>query len=481
VQFNSLTYAVFLLVVFAGYWSTVRLPRFPIWLLFVASYFFYGSTAPTLLYVPVVLALIGVSSTVDYFCGRAIHRTEDPRARKRFLLVSIVYNLGIIATFKYFNFLFTNVDELLGSIGLPPTGVRLSMPLFAGISFFTFQSMSYTIDIYRRELAPATGYVKYLSFVSFFPQLVAGPIVRAADLLPQFDRRPALNDAMGSRGLFLIAVGLFKKVAIADFLALNLVDRTFDLPYQFSSLEVLVGVYGYALQIYCDFSGYSDIAIGSALLLGYTFPPNFDAPYKSRNLQEFWRRWHISLSSWLRDYLYVPLGGNRKGPWKTYRNLLLTMLLGGLWHGAAWTFVIWGALHGGALAALRFWQRRREATGRRAMLSGPAGQVVAGLVTFHYVCLAWVFFRAPSFGDAVAVLRQIGAGTFDTSNLAAPVLAVLAIGYAGHLMPRRAFDGAAHVFGRLPAFAQGAAMLLVGLGLKSVAVQAAVPFIYFQF
>jgi D-alanyl-lipoteichoic acid acyltransferase DltB (MBOAT superfamily) len=474
--FNSLQYGVFLLVVFCAYWAVVRAAWWvPIGLLLVASYVCYGSWKWQ------YLGLIWFSSTVDFVLVRVLQRTEDPRRRKALLVLSIVYNLGLLCVFKYFNFFVSTTDSLLAKAGLPVTGWHLDLALPVGISFFTFQSMSYTIDVYKRELEPTDSYLKYLTFVSFFPQLQSGPIVRARDLLHQFDTRPALTDEMGTRALFLIAIGLFKKIAIADFLALNLVDRTFSLPHQFSSLEVLTGVYGYALQIYCDFSGYTDIAIGSALLLGYTFPPNFDAPYRSLDLQEFWRRWHISLSSWLRDYLYIPLGGNRKGNWKTYRNLLLTMLLGGLWHGAAWTFVIWGALHGGALGVQRGWQRRRQALGKGPLLRGRAGALIAGVLTFHYVCLAWVFFRSPTLEDAGAVLKQIGQGTLNTANLPAAVLGILALGFASHFVPRRWYDGALHGFGRLPTPVQGFAMAAAVLGVASVATSKVVPFIYFQF
>jgi alginate O-acetyltransferase complex protein AlgI len=243
-----------------------------------------------------------------------------------------------------------------------------------GISFFTFESMSYVIDVYRKELKPHDSYIRYLLFVSFFPHLVAGPIVRPRDLLPQFEREPVLTREEGAEGLFLIAVGLLKKIVISDQLSLQLVDRVFENPQSYSSVEVLAGVYGYAVQIYCDFSGYTDIAIGSALLLGVRFPLNFDSPYKGHNLQDFWRRWHISLSTWLRDYLYIPLGGNRGSEWKTYRNLMLTMVLGGLWHGASWNFVFWGFLHGLGLAVTRWYQRAFKAMKRTFSNLPPIGQ-----------------------------------------------------------------------------------------------------------
>jgi alginate O-acetyltransferase complex protein AlgI len=478
VQFNSLSYFVFLAVVFVVYWTTVRLRWFPSFLLLVASYVFYGSWNRW------YLLLIFTSSTVDWFCAGRLALSTEPVARKRWLIFLICYNLGILSVFKYFNFFMDSATSLVRVAGLDLALPHSSLILPAGISFFTFQSMSYAIDVYRREIEPEPSYLRYLTFVAFFPQLLAGPIVRAHDLLPALRNRPALTDEMGGRGLALIAIGLFKKVLIADYLAVNLVDRTFDLPYQFSSVEMLAGVYGYALQIYCDFSGYTDIAIGTALLLGIRFPLNFDAPYQSKNLQEFWRRWHISLSSWLRDYLYVSLGGNRGGRWKTYRNLLLTMLLGGLWHGASWNFVIWGALHGGALAVLRFWQERRDAAGLGPLLRGRFGGLgtpLAVFATFNFVCLAWVFFRAHGFGEARDVLARIFAFEGGTTNLTGPLLLVMGVGFATHFWPRAWFESGVRRFVALPAFAQAAGLVAMGFGLREVVQAKVVPFIYFQF
>ncbi len=473
--FNSLEYVAFLLCVFVVYWATVRFARVALGILLFASLVFYASW--NLWY----LSLILVTTAVDFTLGRWMGRTEAPARRRTLVATSVAYNLTVLGIFKYFDFFMAQADGLLAWLGADPTNLRLGLLLPVGISFFTFQSMSYTIDIYRRRMEPVASYPRYLLYVSFFPQLVAGPIVRARDLLPQLERRPALTDEMGGRGLFLILLGLFKKVAVADYLALNLVDRVFESPVHYTSVEVLCGVYAYALQIYCDFSGYSDIAIGSALLLGFRFPDNFDAPYKARNLQDFWRRWHISLSTWLRDYLYIALGGSRRGPWRTYRNLLLTMLLGGLWHGAGWAFVTWGALHGGALAVLRAWQRRREAAGRAPLLRGRLGRAVAVTFTFHYVCLAWVFFRAPDFGAAVEVLRQIAEFSGGAANLTAHLVGVMAIGACTHFWPKRGYEALVSGFARLHWAWQAAALVAAGLALRSLASVDVVPFIYFQF
>ena len=367
--FASPVYGLFLFVTYVAFWALRRRPILRPLFLMLASYVFYfvgtfdaakdqdvplGPLGWTIL----CLGIIFVGSSLDFFIGKVLGRTESPRARKALLLVSVVYYLGVLSIFKYFNFAVDSVAQVLGwfNVHIAPAHLRLVLPF--GISFFTFETMSYTIDVYRREIPPADRYLDYLLFVCFFPHLVAGPIVRPKSMLPQLAAEPVASDEMKAHGLFLIATGLLKKIVIGDTLGLNFVNRVFDNPERYSSLEVLVGVYAYAIKIYADFSGYSDVAIGSAKLFGYELPRNFDAPYTSADLQEFWRRWHISLSSWLRDYLYISLGGNRGGTWATYRNLLLTMVLGGLWHGASWNFVIWGALHGGALAVNRAWQRR---------------------------------------------------------------------------------------------------------------------------
>ncbi|MBU0552205.1 MBOAT family protein [Myxococcota bacterium] len=488
--FNSLEYVTFLLTIFALYWALVRHARLALALLLGASLLFYACWNPH------YLILIVASSLIDFIVGGRIARTEDAKRRKRLLWTSVAYNLGVLALFKYFNFFMGNVEGLIQVVddGFPLIQIkdkltilgfylgdlRLNVLLPVGISFFTFQSMSYTIDIYRKQLEPVNSYPRYLLYVSFFPQLVAGPIVRARDLLPQLLNRPPLTDEMGGRGLYLIALGLFKKIVIADFLALNIVDRVFAMPSGFSAFEVLFGIYGYAFQIYCDFSGYSDIAIGSALLLGFTFPDNFNAPYKAGNLQEFWRRWHISLSSWLRDYLYIPLGGSKDGPVMTYRNLLLTMLLGGLWHGAGWNFIIWGALHGGAQAVLRFWQRRRARRGGMVLLGGWR-KPIAVFITFHYVCFAWIFFRAPTFDNAMDVLRTLGTLSFSAANLTPSILLTLGVATLTHFWPRASFDALVRGFTRLPAPLQALAVIAVGFGLKAAASTDVVPFIYFQF
>jgi alginate O-acetyltransferase complex protein AlgI len=501
VLFTTLKYAAFFAVAFLGSWLTSLispraasnqgaapiqsrfngLPR--VVFLLVMSYGFYA--AWDVRYLPLIFG----SSTVDFFLARAIDREQRPRARRALLFVTIALNLGFLGFFKYANFALDNVRLLLDLVsGSAPVSATAALKLLppVGISFFTFESMSYVIDVYRGELKPHSSYLRYLLFVSFFPHLVAGPIVRPRDLLPQLERAPRLTREDGGDALFLIAVGLLKKLVISDQLAQNLVDRVFERPTSFSALEVLAGVYGYAIQIYCDFSGYTDIAIGSALLLGVRFPENFNAPYQATNLADFWRRWHISLSTWLRDYLYIPLGGSRGSELATYRNLLLTMLLGGLWHGASWTFVFWGLLHGAGLVITRIYQRE-QAQKRAAPAAGRArwpsrvGRALAVVLTFHYVCLAWIFFRAPTFQHAVVILKQIATLTTFHPNLPPLLVGLLAVGLASHYVPRALYDRARAGFTALPAPAQGAVLFAVAVTLHEAASTAAVPFVYFQF
>ncbi len=380
-------------------------------------------------------------TAIDRLISRFVPEENRSRRRRVLLTMSVVANLGLLAYFKYTNFLIGTLGDLF-SLELEPMDIFLPV----GISFFTFQTMSYTIDIYRGKLEPVRSIMDFAFYVSFFPQLVAGPIVRAADFIPQIRANLKISQADIGRALLLIGTGAFKKLVISDYLSVNFVDRVFEAPGLYSGVENLLAVYGYTLQIYCDFSGYTDIAIGIALLMGFRLPVNFRAPYQAHSVQDFWRRWHISLSTWLRDYLYISLGGNRRGQWRTYFNLLMTMFLGGLWHGAAWTFIFWGALHGVALALhrmlrdTRFWIRRQVSwlldrlderqlkaakndqrdefaariTEWRWRMQGwfplvltLANRVLGMVLTFHFVCFTWIFFRAQSFASAWEMIRQI--------------------------------------------------------------------------
>jgi D-alanyl-lipoteichoic acid acyltransferase DltB (MBOAT superfamily) len=355
--------------------------------------------------------------------------------------------------------------------------VNLVLPL--GLSFITFRSLSYVIDVYRGQLAPTRRYLDYLTFVAFFPTVIAGPIVRAGELLPQFRSRPQLSSQQGTQAFFLIMLGLIKKIAIADFLGNNLVDRVFDQPDLYSSVETLAAIYGYALQIYCDFSGYSDIAIGSALLLGFKLPSNFEAPYRAQNLRDFWRRWHISLSTWLFDYVYVSLGGLRKRRFNLYRNLVLTFLLGGLWHGAAWTFVLWGGIHGFGLSASHWWIQQRKRMGLKGQRAWWS-KVIGVIVTFHFVCLTWIVFRAPSLADGWHVLKRLGALQFGHGNLPTSILLVLGIAALSHWSPQSLLDRLDRSWHWLPSPLQAALIVSLALGLYYVS-GAEAQFIYGNF
>ncbi len=419
--FNSLEFAVFFLAVFALYHALRH--RAQNLLLLVASYVFYGAWDWRF------LGLIALSTVVDYAVGLQLAATDDVARRKRWLLVSLVTNLGILGAFKYFGFFADSLAGLaaLGGLDLPRVTTEIVLPV--GISFYTFQTLSYTIDIYRKRLQPTRGFLDFALFVAFFPQLVAGPIERASRLLPQvLSPRKPTSAGFGS-GCWLILRGLFKKVVLADNLA-PLADRVFESGADVTGLETLLGVYAFAWQIYGDFSGYSDMARGLARLLGFELMLNFDLPYLATSPSDFWRRWHISLSTWLRDYLYIPLGGNRGGRAFVVRNLMLTMLLGGLWHGAAWTFVAWGLYQGLLLVA----HRSAEPALTRLAPTGPIGaRLWWGLrvvVTFHLACVGWLIFRAESFADLgrrVGTLVGSVTASIPEPGLALEWLPVLAV------------------------------------------------------
>jgi alginate O-acetyltransferase complex protein AlgI len=347
------------------------------------------------------LGLLVGTSLLDYSVGRGLERLQTPGHRKLLLTVSLVINLGVLGFFKYSGFLVHSFSELLASLDLAVQVRTLDLVLPVGISFYTFQSMSYAIDVYRRELPATRNLLHFLSYVSFFPQLVAGPIERAKHLLPQFGRTVVITRAMLEEGIWLMIWGMFKKVVIADNLA-PLAEMVYG-GTEFSSISVALGTVAFALQIYCDFSGYSDIARGSARVLGFDIMWNFDVPYSATSLRDFWRRWHISLSTWLRDYLYVPLGGNRLGSGRTYLNLIITMLLGGLWHGAAWNFVLWGLWHGIGLAGQRFWSEHFGVPKSPSL----SRRTVTWSATLIFVLYGWLLFRAGSFAKVVEMTSAL--------------------------------------------------------------------------
>ena len=400
--FDTPIYVLFLTLAVLVYWRLGW--RKQNLFLLAASYFFYGWWDWRF------LSLILISTIVDFYCAKVISRSANPLHRKSLLALSVTLNLSFLGFFKYFDFFVDSMANLLGAMGIDAPRPMLRILLPPGISFYTFQALAYIVDVYFKKLEPAENFIDYALFISLFPHLIAGPIQRPSHLLPQTQNPRTFNDTSFFNGLQLIAFGLFRKCVIADNCAL-LANAAFGGQLGPSSLPVLaIGTYAFAWQIYGDFSGYSDIARGSAQLLGFHFMVNFRQPYLARSLQEFWRRWHISLSTWLRDYLYIPLGGNRNGERQTYRNLMLTMLIGGLWHGANWTFVVWGGIHGVVLAiervAGRIFPPKSDAgqvdSSRNSLISPVAW--VQRIFFFHLVCLTWVFFRAQSLGDAIHLL-----------------------------------------------------------------------------
>src|SRR4051812_17550649 len=348
-------------------------------LIVVASFVFYGWWDWRFVF------LLAGCIVWNYLLAIQIYRAVEP-ARRAWLIAAVAGDLGLLAYFKYYDFFISSAHNLANQVGMGlPLSTR-SIVLPVGISFFTFMAISYVVDTYRGDFEPVT-LGRFAAYLSFFPHLVAGPIVRPGELLPQMETRRDPRRVDTSRAFYLIATGLFKKVVIANYLATHITDQVFAVPGNHSSAEILVAVYAYAVQIYADFSGYTDMAIGLALLLGFRFPQNFDSPYAAVSLRDFWRRWHMTLSRWLRDYLYIPLGGNRKGRARTYANLMLTFLLGGLWHGASWTFVVWGGIHG---TGLSFEHWRRDRPGFVETAPGRAGLWGRRLLTFNVVCLAWI-------------------------------------------------------------------------------------------
>lgn len=398
--FNSFSFAYFFAILFPLYWSLGRWHRAQNLLLLLAGYYFYACWNPKF------LALLVLSTAVDYYCGLAVSRIEAPGRRKAFVLLSMALNLGMLGYFKYYNFFAESLRDLLLKGGLDVPLGQLDIVLPIGISFYTFQSMSYVIDVYRKDIEPTRNPIEFATFVSFFPHLVAGPIMRPTTLLPQVARPRRFDLAQFYQGSYLIFWGLTKKVVVADNLA-TIVNELFGRWETLDGGLALLAVYAFAFQIYCDFSGYTDAARGVAKCLGFELALNFNLPYLSANPREFWQRWHISLSSWLRDYLYIPLGGSRGGSLRVYRNLMLTMVIGGLWHGAAWTFVLWGFYQGLLLVGHRMaqpWLARIQPTDPVDRACWRALRVV---VTFHLVCLGWLFFRAESMAQVSGMLQAM--------------------------------------------------------------------------
>jgi D-alanyl-lipoteichoic acid acyltransferase DltB (MBOAT superfamily) len=457
--------------------------------LFLISIFFYYKTGG------ILILLLLFSILFNYSLALAIARSARQKVKKFWMITGVSVNLLILFYYKYTYFLFEWINKILGlhiqvKDYLAIAGNNLlnahfdvaSIILPIGISFFTFQALSYIIDVYKNSIPPLKSITEFGFYIAYFPQLVAGPIMRATEFIPQISRKFGLSKNEFGHAVFLILNGLVKKMVISDFISLNFVDRVFENPHMFSGIENLMAVYGYAIQIYCDFSGYTDIAIGLALLMGFRIPINFNSPYKAYSLVDFWRRWHISLSSWLRDYLYIALGGNRKGLVRTYANLIVTMLLGGLWHGANIKFVIWGALHGFGLVV-----NKLVAGILPKQTYTPVWQKTLGwIVTFHFVCFAWIFFRADSMETAFSIINNI-ATRLDLSLAVnifyqyATTFVILALGFTVHWMPTNWKETYRGAFIKIPVYAKVAIALVCCLLIYQFKTSEIQPFIYFQF
>jgi alginate O-acetyltransferase complex protein AlgI len=494
--FPTIDFAVFFVVVFTASWALRPYRRAWKWMILAASFVFYGWWDWRF------VLLLGASVVINQTGAVLIGRLVDDRRRRWAMGATVAADVGLLGWFKYYGFFTVNVANGLHRLGLGSPLPVLQVVLPVGISFFTFMGISYVVDVHRATIDPA-GWLDAAVYLSFFPHLVAGPIVRGSELFPQLRQRRDPKRIDASRAAWLIMAGLAKKVVISSFLAKNIVDPVFALPHQHSALEVLFAVYGYAVQIYADFSGYTDIAIGVALLLGFRFPDNFNAPYAAESMQDFWRRWHMTLSSWLRDYLYIPLGGNRHGRWRTALNIFLTMVIAGLWHGAAWTFVAWGAYHG--ITQVTGMLRRDRGRERSAHHLAPTPRTAAGavalatraaptaapersggrlwwsrLVTFHLVCLGWVLFRADSFSNALAVLSRLAHP--GPAPLVTPlVIGAIVVSIASQYVTPAAVARAQRRLSELTPVTQGAVLagglyVITLLGPQGVA-----PFIYYRF
>ncbi|MCW3013320.1 MAG: rane bound O-acyl transferase family protein [Solirubrobacterales bacterium] len=461
--FPTVQFAIFFPIVLAISWALMSRPA--LWKPFIvfASYVFYAGASWRF-----CLLLAGVTIG-NQVAARLIAATEDERRRKRIVVAAVALDLFALGVFKYYSFFVESLGNGLDGIGLGMPLPLLTIALPVGISFFTFQAISYVVDVYRRQVEPSPT-IDVALYLSFFPHLVAGPIVRAKEFLPQLLKpRDPKTVAVGA-GIALIALGLVKKVVIADYLARSVVDPVFGVPQAYAAPDALLAAYAYTAQIYCDFSGYTDIAIGLALLMGYVFPQNFNSPYKATGFQDFWRRWHMTLSRFLRDFLYIPLGGNRGGKWFIYRNVMLTMLLGGLWHGAAWTFVIWGGMHGLYQVLERMWGGR---------ITLPAW--FRWFVTFHAIVLGWIVFRSQSLGqlgDFLARFAEPGSFTL----LTVPVALAIGLTIGLQLVPTGLLQRAQLWFEGLRPLALGGGLaVLIVVVAATISSQGVAPFIYFSF
>jgi D-alanyl-lipoteichoic acid acyltransferase DltB (MBOAT superfamily) len=452
---SAAPFFVFLVAVCLLYWAGAGSRRFQLAVLVAANLFFLARFSLIYLVLP-------LAASADFLVGLGLGRTQSRSMRRLLLGVSLAINLGLLAGLKLVPLL---------------TAGRFAWLFTLSLSFYCFQSLTYTIDLYFGEMQPTRSYLAYLGAALFFPSMTAGPIPRTRKLLEQFARPFSFSAGDGGTAMLLIGIGLVKKLLIADYLANNLVGRVFDTPSLYSSVEILIGVYGYALQLFFDFSGYTDIAMGAALLLGIQLPENFRRPYLAVNVAEFWRRWHITFSEWLRDYLFDVLPKRRKFPVLSYSYaFLITFTLGGLWHGISWNFLIWGVLHGLALGVVFAWKRVRK-------IPSPAwwAKLLGGLITFNFVCFTWIFFRASSLEGAMSILRGLGALTWGAENLTPLVVGVLVLAAVIHCFPSRWFEVSAGWAARAPFWAQGLAMAAVILLIQTLAGRGSAPFVYGNF
>ncbi|MGE0076748.1 MAG: MBOAT family protein [Bacteroidales bacterium] len=488
--FTKISFWIFFAVLLLGYSFIYNKPVIRSAYLLAFSLFFYYKSSG------LFFSLLIFSTICDYIIGLLIPRFDLKIKRKLLVALSVTINLGVLSYFKYSYFYTDLINQIFGTnltvtnyLSAWSNGIfgsnfdTTSIFLPVGISFYTFQTISYTVDVYRKKISPVKNIIDFGFYVSFFPQLVAGPIVRASEFIPQLYRKFNLTTREFGHATFLIIVGLIKKMIISDYISINFVDRVFDNPLSFSGFENLMATYGYALQIYCDFSGYTDIAIGLALLLGFRLPINFNSPYKATSITDFWHRWHISLSTWLRDYLYIPLGGNRKGSARTYINLMITMLLGGLWHGANLRFIIWGGIHGAGLAVHKLWSKYIPTFG---IISENWRKFIGAFFTFQLVCFAWIFFRSESTSSAFDMISQIftrfgNSSIFSIIQSYSGIFSLILFGFVIHWLPFSIKEWYRGVFIDTNIYVKAIAILIAVILIIQFKTAEVQPFIYFRF
>jgi len=473
--FINIPFAVFFLLVLCAFWLGRKRRTFRISVLILASYAFYASWNPAF------AIIVLYASCLDFWIGKRLGRQNGSGRRKLLLAASILSNLVLLAAFKYRHLYLEPIAGITQGPGIFPAPAHLSIPFTVGISFYLLQTLSYTIDVYRRRIKPCDRLMDYLLYVAFFPRLLAGPIVRAGEFLPKLEEVPRLGRERRGLALFLLVSGVVKKLVFADYLAINLVDKVFDLPLLFSTTEVILAIYAYTVQLYCEFSGYTDIALALGLFLGLELPDNFRFPLKASNLREFWRRWFISLSSWFRDYLYIPLGGSRaRWPKLVYLNLILTMVVVGLWNAPAFNCLLWGLLNGIALALTSAFHRLRNPGGKIPETAGWR-RLIGVFLTFHFVVLSWAILRATDLQIVANLYTILRAGIWGAPNLTAPVAIVIGLALTGSWLPDRAYEIVKGLFTRLPLAVQIAVVVFIFLIVFKVSAAESIPFVYERF